>query len=152
MKTAFTLLELIVVIAIIGIMAAIGSSSFRSHYLRDDVHFIVSKIQEAHFKGIGYEHNGFGIEESTPDYNHGCIELRKDALNNSALNTTPHYHLHVEDFDYGTLCFDAKGRPHHNNFQASTLLTTQKLLNFTYSGKSHSIIIEPVSGYAIIKQ
>ncbi len=151
MKQAFTLLELIVVIVIIGIMAAVGSSTFRSNYLRDDVHFILSKIQEAHFRGIGYEHNDFGVEESNPDYNNGCINLNSSLLHESAAAAALHYNLHVDSFDYGILCFDAKGRPHLDNFKESTLLTTQKLLNFTYSGKSLSIIIEPVSGYAIIK-
>lgn len=152
MKTAFTLLELIVVIVIISIMTAVGSSSFRSNYLHDDVQFILTKIQEAHFKGIGYEHNGFGTEATLPDYDNGCIQLQNATLNDRATQTGIYYTLHVDDFDYGTLCFDAKGRPHHDNFKKSTLLTTQKLLNFTYSGKSYSIIIEPVSGYAIIKQ
>ncbi len=152
MKKAFTLIELIFVIVIIGIMAAVGSSFFRSDYLRNDVQFILSKIQEAHYRGIGYEHNDFGIESTTPDYQNGCIELKKNRLNDSVTNATVHYNLYVDDFDYGVLCFDAKGRPHHDNFKKSTLLTTQKVLNFTYSGNSQSIIIEPVSGYAIIKQ
>ncbi len=150
MKTAFTLLELVVVIVIIGILAAVGSSSFQTHYLRDDVNFILSKIHEAHYQGIGYEHNSFGIEQNHPDFENGCINLSKSALHESASNAKAHYNLHVDDFDYGILCFDAKGRPHQDNFQKSTLLTTQKLLNFTYSGKSRTITIEPMTGYAII--
>jgi prepilin-type N-terminal cleavage/methylation domain-containing protein len=148
---AFTLIELIFVIVIIGIMAGVGVSSFKPTYLIDDVNYIQSKIQEAQFRGIGYEHNDFGSDSSTPDYNSGCINISKTALQQPASDTNTIYKLHVNDFDYGTLCFDSKGRPHHDDFTFATLLNTQMTLNFTYSSKQKDIFIEPISGYAIIK-
>jgi prepilin-type N-terminal cleavage/methylation domain-containing protein len=148
---AFTLIELIFVIVIIGIMAGVGMSSFKPTYLIDDVHFIQSKIQEAQFRGIGYEHNDFGSENSSADYNNGCIDLSKTALQQTSSETNTIYKLHVDDFDYGTLCFDSKGRPHRDNFTFATLLDTQMTLNLTYSNEQKDIFIEPRSGYAIIK-
>ncbi len=138
---AFSLIELIFVIVIIGVMAGVGMSSFKPTYLIDDVNFIQGKIQEAQSYGIGYEHLNFDgtlIADSK-----GCIEITNSALNDE------NYKLHVNDFDYGTICFDSKGRPHNNSYNGALL--EQKVLKFTYNAKDRDIIVEAVSGYAIIK-
>jgi prepilin-type N-terminal cleavage/methylation domain-containing protein len=148
MRKAFSLLELIFVIVLIGIIAGVGSSMFKTNYLLNDTNFIVAKIREAQYQGIGYEHNGFGIEASTPDYDRGCVYLND--VNLSASD----YKLHVTlggDLKDKTLCFDSKGRPHEGDFTKSTLLTEQKMLNLINNSKIVSISIEPVTGYAIIK-
>lgn len=158
MKKAFTLLELIFVILIIGIISSVGFSSFKPKYLIDDVNFIATKIKETQFLGTGYEHNSFGVEEITPDYSNGCIDLKKSSLNESATTDNKmNYILHVTDennneFDYGTICFDSKGRPHDNNFTNGSLLSTQKVLRFKYSNKEKNITIEPITGYVIISK
>jgi len=59
MKKAYTLIELIFVIIIIGIMSAVGASAFKPTYLRDDTNFIQAKIKQAQFLGIGYNHIAF---------------------------------------------------------------------------------------------
>jgi prepilin-type N-terminal cleavage/methylation domain-containing protein len=150
MRRAFTLIELIFVIVIIGVLAGMGASSFKTHYLINDTNFIVGKIREAQYRGIGYEHNGFGMEDSSADYERGCISLKDENL------TDDNYKLHVRDendnkIDYGVLCFDSKGRPHDDDFTHSSLITVQKVLTLRYRGKNSTITIEPVSGYAIIK-
>jgi len=156
MKKAFSLIELIFVIVIIGIMAGIGFSSFQPKYLIDDVNFIQVKIKEAQFLGIGYEHNGFGIEESNPDFKNGCISLTKSGLDeNVSKKNEVNYKLHVsitaENGVDTTLCFDAKGRPHEGDFTKASLYKEQKTFTFKYSSKSRKIIIEPYTGYVIIE-
>ncbi|MEA2111476.1 MAG: type II secretion system protein [Campylobacterota bacterium] len=138
---AFTLIELIFVIVIIGIMVGVGASAFKPTYLTDDVNYIHSKIQEAQFHGIGYEHLNF--DGTVIADAQGCIELTNSALKDD------NYKLHVETFDYGTICFDSKGRPHEDTYNGPLL--ARNVLNFVYSGENRSIIIEPISGYAIIK-
>lgn len=148
MRQAFSLLELIFVIVLIGIIAGVGSSMFKSNYLVNDTNFIVSKIRQAQYKGIGYEHNSFGSETSTPDYDRGCIYL------NDANLSASDYKLHVSLGGYlnnKTLCFDSQGRPHEGDFTKNSLLSEQKVLNLIRNSNIVSISIEPVTGYAIIK-
>ena len=155
MRKAFTFIELIFVIVIIGIMTSLGLSAFKTNYLLNDVEFIASKIKEAQFLGTGYEHNGFGSQNSTPDYNAGCIKVEKTSLEENATNKKEvNYKLHVEievvDGGSDILCFDSKGRPHMDDFTTSSLITTQKQFKFSYNGKIKYITIEPITGYAII--
>ncbi len=152
---AFTLIELIFVIVIIGILAGIGITSFKPKYLLDDVNFIQSKIKEAQFLGIGYEHNNFGSEETTPDYNNGCIKIDKESLDEDSNNTNEvSYHLHVaitvEGDGSDILCFDSKGRPHIDDFTKANLITKQKIFRFEYRGKERNITIEPITGFTIL--
>jgi len=151
---AFSLLELIFVIVIIGIMAGLGSASIKTNHLLNDSHYIVGKIREAQYKGIGYEHNGFGTESTVPDYKRGCIALTPAFLDGNASKAEAKYSLHVNinhsALGTDTLCFDTKGRPHDGDFTQNTLFTEQKVLILTYKTKNVTISIEPITGYAII--
>ncbi len=151
-KKAFTLLELVFVIVIIGIMAGIGSSAFRANYLLDDTNFITAKIKEAQFKGIGYEHNGFGVEDNTPDFTNGCIRIEQNSLEENATSSGElNYKLHVSLTPSDTtICFDSKGRPHQNDFTQATLLNNQTTITLNYATQHKTITIEPITGYLLI--
>ncbi len=150
MKKAYTLVELIFVIVIIGVLAGVASSSFKSDYLAADMDYIAAKIKEAQYKGIGYEHKVFGSDIAPADLDNGCIRLEKSALESHATRGDVKYVLHVDAFDAGTLCFDAKGRPHETDFSLGTLLNVKKEINLSYNGTTKQIIILPLSGFAII--
>jgi len=158
-KNAFTLIELIFAIVIIGIMAKVGSSTFEPRYLANDTNFIVAKIKEAQFIGIGYEHNGFGVEDSDGSDNigQGCIKLDKVALSESATdkNSSVSYkvksNIVSEDGVSTLLCFDSKGSPHDGDFTQSSLYSEKKSFTIKYNGKQKSITVEPITGYVIIK-
>jgi len=148
---AFTLIELIFVIILIGIMGSIGFSSFKPKYLINDVNFIQMKIKEAQFLGTGFEHLNFDGTVISGYNDTGCIKIEKSSLEENA--TSSHevsYKLHVDIIPTDTtICFDSKGRPHKNNFNG-TLLTEQIVFNFKYSNEERNITIEPITGYAII--
>jgi prepilin-type N-terminal cleavage/methylation domain-containing protein len=144
-KKAFTLLEIVFVLVIIGIMAGVGSSSFRSNYLLDDASYISLKIKEAQFDGIGVEHLNFGGGVNNSIGDKGCIELEKSALENAG------YTLHVDDFDEGIICFDSKGRPHEDDFDGDLLLS-KKTITLNHNSKEKIITIEPITGYTYISQ
>jgi len=150
-KKAFTLIELIFVIVIIGIMAGIASSSFKTNYLLDDSNFISLKIKNAQFLGIGYEHLNFDGGVISNGDRTGCIHIKKSALEENATNKNEmNYKLHVTlDPSDTTICFDSKGRPHDGNF-SGTLLTSAKTINLKYAGKENNLTIEPITGYIII--
>jgi prepilin-type N-terminal cleavage/methylation domain-containing protein len=152
MKNAYTLVELIFVIVIIGVLAGVASSSFKSDYLRTDMDYIVSKIKEAQYKGIGYEHREFGGGEDGGSI--GCLTLTKSSLEGKATDGNVLYRLHVDlsgDLYNKTLCFDAKGQAHDDGSFSSAAITEQKLLELTYNGVTKKITILPVSGFAIIE-
>ena len=153
MKKAFTLLELIFVIVIIGIMAGLGSSAFKTNYLLNDSHYIIGKIREAQYEGIGLEQQDLS-ESSRENISRGCVTLTKEKLDDNASASGGRYSLHVSinhsSLTTDTICFDAKGRPHDGDFTQNTLFTEQKVLILTYNTKNVSISIEPLSGYAII--
>ena len=145
MKKAFTFIELIFVIVIMGIMASVASSSFRSNYLLNDTNFIALKIKNAQFLGIGYEHLDFGGGVSSSDRT-GCIKINKSKLEENELNYKLHVTLSPSDT---TICFDSKGRPHEDSFDG-TLLTSQKIITLSYNEKENNISIEPITGYVIV--
>jgi len=147
MKKAFTLVELIFVIVIIGILAGVASSTYKENYLKNDINFIALKIREAQYKGIGYEHKVFGTDNAPVDYINGCIRLEKSALEEKSADGNIGYKLHVDSFDEGTLCFDSKGRPHDDDFSLATIRSEKKVIDLSYNGETKSIAVSAISGY-----
>ncbi|MEA2099028.1 MAG: type II secretion system protein [Campylobacterota bacterium] len=147
---AFTLIELIFVIVIIGILTSIGVTSFKPKYLNDDLNFIQSKIKEAQFLGIGFEHLNFDGSVIDNYDASGCIRIEKSALEESMTTNKVNYQLHVDINPADTtICFDSKGRPREDDFNG-TLLTTQKTFQISYKNEEKNITIEPITGYVII--
>jgi len=151
MRNAYTLVELIFVIVIIGILTGVASSSFKTDYLSADADFIAAKIRQAQYKGIGYEHKVFGTDTAPVDYNNGCIRLEKSALEDKAVDSKVAYKLHVDSFDEGTICFDAKGRVHDDDFTLGSLRSDTKVITLSYNGETKTISLLALSGFAIIE-
>ncbi len=150
-RSAFTLLELIFVIVIIGILAKIGMESIRTDYLLNDANFIAMKLQGARYRGIGYDHR-WGKDQ---DVSHACVTLTTAALEESATEGLSHYRLHVTlggELAGKTVCFDRLGEAHEDGSFASTPLKEQKVLIMQDDkGRRREIVLLPKSGYVIIK-
>ena len=158
LRRAFSLVELIFVMVIIGILAATGTYYFRPNVLQRDVDFVLGKIKEARFKGIGYnkyEFNGSYISDPI-----GCIELNPTVLN-SMREDREDYKLKSEiESSVEILCFDYLGRPHrdrndsgesdNNETRLDTLLHTPLEIRLSYNGKSKTILVLPMSGFATV--
>lgn len=151
MRDAFSLIELIFVIVIIGILAGVASTTFRVNYLREDAQAVVIKIRQAQYKGLGYTHGTFSEATIAADYEHGCIRLEKNAMEEKAAEGQNAHRLHVDAFDEGTLCFDEYGRPYETDLSPSNHITSIKVLTLSLNGQNQDIIIYPKSGFATVK-
>jgi len=140
-RAAFSLVELIFVIILIGVISSIGFYYSRPDYTLQDAQFALLKLKEARYRAIGYE--GY-----SPN---GCVTLTKTALSSES---TP-VHTIKSDITHNspsdTICFDSIGRVHQgNDIALSSLIHSDITVNFTLSDKNTTIRIFNGTGYAII--
>ncbi len=150
MKGAFTLLELIFVLIIIGVLSVAALYSYHPQHLLEDVDFVQMRLLRAKYQGIQYDKR-----HPTPDINAsvGCVDLQKEAW--LKLAKKKHYTLHADiATSYKTLCFDSFGRPHlEDNLTLNAPIAEPKeLLLLRYRSKEVRFILLPQSGYVIIKR
>ncbi len=158
MKKAYTLLELIFVIILIGVLSGIAFYLYRPDITRGDAQYTLLKLKEARYRAIGYD-TGNAIAAVN-----SCVVLTPTALSD---NEIPRYeiksavtlsltvtsaNLIPHALNGNTICFDALGRPHDGNSTAlNTLFKSDFNATFTNGTKKSIIHLFPQSGYAIIK-
>lgn len=160
MKKAFSLVELIFVIAIIGIISGIGFFSYRPNHHLKDAEFVLLKLKEARYKAIANSSTNFPINDER------CLEMSKEKLNKTIKKASPG----VEDDIYQMkseitpqnpapteICFDYLGRAHngrtggHFNLSLATLIKEKSEYEVKYGANSCNIALYPYTGYAIIE-
>lgn len=144
MKKAFTLIELIFVIVLIGVLSGIAFYMNQSDVTRSDAQYTLLKLKEARYRAIGYTTSDGTVAPG------GCVTLTKEALSD---NVTPKYEIKSNTITTSTttVCFDALGRPHDGNSTTlSTLLASDINVTFQKASKSTTIFLYNQSGYAII--
>ena len=144
MKKAFTLLELIFVLILMGVLTGAAFYLYRSDVTKADAQYTLLKLKEARYKALSYQSpNGSGVEG-------GCVTLTKNALSD---NGSPTYEIKSGTIttNTSTVCFDSLGRPHNGNSTAlSTLLASDINITFSKGTQSSTITLYKQSGYAII--
>jgi prepilin-type N-terminal cleavage/methylation domain-containing protein len=148
MKKAFTLLELIFVIVLIGVLSGIAFYMNRPDGTRSDAQYTLLKLKEARYRAIGDDtSNGTALAN-------GCVTLTKTALSN---NETPVYTIKssippiLALSNEQTVCFDTLGRPHNGNSTTlNTLFTSDVNITFQSSTHTSEIKLYKQTGYAII--
>jgi len=147
MKNAFSLIELIFVIVIIGVLSSIGFYMNRPDYSRQDAQYTLLKLKEARYRALGYD---TGDGSSAPQ---GCVILTAAALSD---NEPPKHEIKstiasITGLATTTICYDAIGRPHDGNSTAlNTLIRNNATILFSSGDKNSTVRIYPQSGYAII--
>lgn len=141
-KSAFSLIELIFVIVLIGILTGIGFYLSRPDYTRQDAQFTLLKLKEARYRAIGHD-------ALSPA---GCVTLTSAGL--TADDTAPRHEIRsiiAHDAPSDTICFDGSGFPHSgNDISVSTRLHTDVTILFTKGDQNSSIRVFSGTGYAII--
>ncbi len=150
-RIGFTMIEMILVIVVIGIIAKLGVEAIRPNYLLNDSHFVLMKIKEAQYAGIGYDHRSFGGGEINDTQAIGCLVLDRDHLNETMREGKVHYTLHTTlsgGLAGEKLCFDHLGAPHLGDHQSA--YTQAKYLTLRYGSQEVNLTVVPKSGYAIL--
>lgn len=155
MKKAFTLLELIFVIVLIGVLSGIAFYMNRPNPTKADAQYTLLKLKEARYHAIGYQSsNSLGITG-------GCVVVTKDALSNDTqpahtvkstillTSVITYQNPASHPLDGNEICYDSLGRPHEGNSVAlNTLVRTDVNVTFTSGTQSCGLRIFPQSGYA----
>lgn len=146
MTKAFSLLEFIFVIVLIGIISGIGFYTYRPNTAHEDAQYTLLKLKEARYRAIGY--NAL--------HTAGCVTLTENAL--EEVNATVKHDIrsaisHTARND--TICFDALGRPHDMGYSIALETLTHSTVDIVFenslSTDSDTVIrLFPQSGYAII--
>ena len=155
-KEAFTLLELIFVIVIIGVLSSVAVSSFKPHHLRHDVDFVLMKLEETRYQAMGYD-KSLPALSSAVNYSIGCINIA-DLNDTSDKDTGAKAYKFYSHFDSDNssspdiICFDTLGRVHAgeddaNKTELSSLRPADVNLTYTYNSKEGNITIDHFTGY-----
>ena len=150
MKKAFSMIELIFIILLIGILAKIGSGFIPDNKLLNDTHYIVMKIKEAQKNAIGYDDFNFSNPKywdiNRSDYNRTCITCNKDFF--EKLEGKILYIDNNVSPANAKICFDSYGRPYDEN---GTLMRQKSVIKVSYKQQYKTISVFPITGYATIE-
>jgi Tfp pilus assembly protein FimT len=150
MKNAFSMIELIFIIVLIGILAKIGSSFIPDNKLLNDTHYVSMKIKEQQKNALGYDNFSFGSSKvwdiNRSDFNRTCITCNKSFFESLDSNSSLNAEITCSNTPF---CFDSVGRP----YDATERLLLQKIdISVNYNGKIKTLSVLPMSGYVIINQ
>lgn len=151
-KYAFTLIELIFVIILMGVLTGIGFYMSQPDATKQDAQYTLLKLKEARYRAIGFESpDSYGVDG-------GCVILNDGNLSN---NEVPKHEIKSKTITYDTtiltdvnqtLCFDALGRPHDGNSTTlGSLIRSDLSILFKDGDKNTTIHLFPQTGYAIIQ-
>ena len=143
---AFTLIELIFVVVLIGILTFVGISYMPDNTLNDDAKALVSLIKLKESKALGYE-----ADMSSEDKKNVCITFDKDSLNQEENSSKVKYFFKSSiSSDYSTVCFDKFGRVFENEVDSKNenLIHKNVTITLQYRNQSKTITIYNITGYA----
>ena len=159
MKKAFTMIELIVVILVIGIIYAMAKMSMPDSRFYSDVNFITQTIKQKQLYTIGYDSFDFDGGRDSTFNDLVCVDIDKVTLNDNenSSNSQKKYQIDpqtVISINSGDqkICFDFLGRVYKNNLQLNNLVKVPIEFNITNKNKTKELLIMPVSGYIIQKE
>ena len=151
-RSAFTMIELIFIIVILGILAGGAVMSIPDNRLFSDINFVTSAIKQKQMDAMLYDHHDFA-DTTWRDhfYDNTCIDTANIKSDEKASKKARKYQL-KSTLTAAKICFDALGRPYHDNYTLNNLLQTPILLDIEYKQTKRKIKIMPYSGSIMIEK
>ena len=152
-RVGSSLIELIVVLVIIGVLSGVAVYSFKPNYLRDDISFVMLKIENTRYQAVQYNKGLATLD--TPEYSVGCIDLRTLDDTTDTKTATQSYKFHAtitNNSSVDVVCFDLLGRLHNgeddnNATTLESLLFEDIVLTLEDQGVSRTITIDAQTGH-----
>ncbi len=152
MKKAFTLVELIFVIVILGILSGAAVMSIPDNRLLTDINFITMKIKEKQMDAFIYDNYDFNdISWRDNFYEKTCIDTANIKSDEKSSKSARKYQM-KSTLSTKKICFDTLGRPYLNNYKLNNLIQTPILLDIEYKNTKRKIKIMPYSGSIMIER
>ena len=154
MRKAFSMIELIFIIIILGILATTMKMNMPDNRILLDVNFITQKIKEKQIYALSYDN--FNYTTSTFNDNKTCIYINKYALNLDEKNSTKANPYQINSRTTITpndlnICFDNLGRPFNMNTNVNNFTNMPILFDIVYKDRNKTIKIMPFSGCIVKK-
>lgn len=152
MKKAFSMVELIFVIVLLGILVSIGGNLLPDHRLLNATNFVTMKIKETQKNAIGNDIHGFDRRPWSWHSSSTCIDLNVTGFEQKDLDSQKPFEfgdLVEVDGNNVRLCFDEFGRPYRH--RQEQLLLENVEINVTYNNRTNRILVWPMSGYVTIE-
>jgi len=153
-RYAFTLIEILFVLVIIGILVGVAFYSFKINYIKDDVSFILMKLERTKYQALNYDKSQGGSGST------GCISLKEDDLKKEKTKTkSKPYKFRssvTNNSDIDVLCFDIYGNLHdgendNNTTTVDSLIHKNIVLTIKYNDTQEAnITILNKSGYMMV--
>jgi len=150
MRKAFTMIELIFIIVIIGILASALVMNMPDNRLLMDRNFITQKIKQKQIYALSYDNYDYKSQKFID--NTTCIYINKEAINQEEKENSKSKVYQISSLTTISpndlnICFDNLGRA----FKLNNLLNMPIELNITYKEKTKTIYIMPFSGSVVKK-
>ncbi len=135
MKKAFSMLEVVVTVMIIGIFTAIATEFIPNNSLLENTSYILYKIKETQAKALLNQEN------------ENCIIL-DDKISDKSKN----HQITIESSLLNKkLCFDSEGKPFENNLSIENMIKKPVTIKIKNQNEEKDLILMPFSGLVVIK-
>ncbi len=145
MKHAFSMIELIFIIIVLGILGSMMKMNMPDNKLLGDTNFIIQKIKKQQIYALSYDNFNYKSKQFID--NTTCIFINKNSINVNEKNSAKSSPYKISTQTTITpndlnICFDNLGRPFNvNNFTNMPIV-----FNISYKDNTKAIKIMPFSG------
>ncbi|GEM_PF-3880856 len=135
MKEAFSMLEVVVTVMIIGIFTAIATEFIPNNSLLENTSYILYKIKETQAKALLNQDKG------------NCI-----ILDNKIYDKSKNHQITIESSLLNKkLCFDSEGKPFEDNLSVENMIKKPVTIKIKKQKEEKDLILMPFSGLVVIK-
>ncbi len=135
MKEAFSMLEVVVTVMIIGIFTAIATEFIPNNALLENTSYLLYKIKETQAKAL--------LNQDTKN----CIILDKKIYETSKNNPI----IIESSLKNKKLCFDSEGKPFEENLSTENIIKKPVTIKIKHKKEEKDLTIMPFSGLVVIK-